>query len=357
MKKSYQDKFLYWIKQEKFVLGIILLSIILLVSTSPGVEKGTSSGVDFSTRVELYKMVNLKEAPPIPAMLFRLLSLIFLTMAVSGIALNIQSIAGRYWRLFPPGPSPPTYWGIWPVIKVAVYFIFILLLFQRLETSLFSVFGFGRLNVNYFLLLVNAFFQFAILIILVVTFLEKFCSPGIVPVGETSPGRGTPARILGVNRKEWSRSIRQALRGYIIFFPALIILIIASLAITRLLGIPFQTHPLVQPLLEAGKTGLICPLFAVGILMGPLAEELFFRGLLFPALKRRLSVSWSVVISAALFSTLHLNWAGWLPIFGLGILLAYSYERTGSILVPVFIHVIHNGLFLTFAVLVFKISA
>ena len=161
--------------------------------------------------------------------------------------------------------------------------------------------------------------------------------------------------LLGISLEEWWINFRQALRGYIIFFPALIVLMVISLLGTKLLGLPFQAHPLVQPLLETGESSLLWPLFAVGILIGPLAEELFFRGLFFPALKSRMSVFWAVIITAALFSTMHLNWAGWLPIFGLGILLAYSYEKTGSLLVPIFIHIIHNGLFLTFTVLAYEL--
>ena len=161
--------------------------------------------------------------------------------------------------------------------------------------------------------------------------------------------------LLGISLEGWGISFRQALRGYILFFPALIVLLVLSLLGTKIIGLPFQPHPLVQPLLETGESSLLWPLFAIGILVGPLAEEFFFRGLFFPGLKSKMSVFPAIIITAALFATLHLNWAGWLPIFGLGILLAYSYEKTGSLLVPIFIHVIHNGLFLTFTVLAYEL--
>ncbi|MEA1926624.1 MAG: CPBP family intramembrane glutamic endopeptidase, partial [Candidatus Auribacterota bacterium] len=206
--------------------------------------------------------------------------------------------------------------------------------------------------------------------IFVIGFISRYRYAGRVSAAETvtilSPGstiidsfrkkRKTLPELLGISLQGWSGRLRQALRGYILFFPILLVLIIISLVGIDILGIPYQPHPLVQPLLEAGDNSLLWALFAVGILLGPPAEELFFRGVLFPALKGRLNVSWSVIISALLFASLHQNWAGFLPIFGLGILLAYSYQKTGSLLVPIFIHVIHNGLFLTFTVLVFQLT-
>lgn len=359
------------IAREWVVIGAILLSIVLLLTSSPVPEKDIVDEYAFPVGTELSQVINLEQAPSMPAALLRLLAIVFLTLAVSGIVKNIQGIAERKWRIFTPAISPEAEWGVWPVVKLAVYFICILLIFQRLETVFFGLFGFYRIKVYFLLILGNAFFQFALMIFLVIVFLAKVRGAGVIP-----PGRGTallstggpppdslreggppPAAMLGISFERWGRSFRQALRGYIFFFPMLIILIVGSMEVTKMLGLPFQPHPLIQPVLETGNPAIIWPLFAIGILLGPLAEELFFRGLLFPALKRRLSVFWSVIITAALFSSLHLNWAGWLPIFGLGILLAYSYERTGSLLVPIFIHVIHNGLFLTFTVLLFQLRS
>ncbi|MFH1037423.1 MAG: CPBP family intramembrane glutamic endopeptidase [PVC group bacterium] len=357
------------LKEERAVAGAVLLAAALILTAGPLPEgpAARDSSPDWS---RLSRAIGLEDAPPVPAIMFRLLTVVFLTLAASGLVLNVQGLLGRDWRFFSPGPPPEAGWGIWPVAKVAVYFICLLLLFQRLEALVVDFAGFPRARVYQLRLLGNAFFQFSLLIVLVLYFLEKFraATPVSPPGGAERMTAGAahpeaarrtvlpPARLPGPASMDWKGSARQAVRGYILFFPALVALILISLGVTRALGVPFQPHPLVQPLLEAGETSFIWPLFAIGIFLGPLAEELFFRGLLFPALKQRMSVFWSAILTAAVFSTLHLNWAGWLPIFGLGILLAGSYQKTGSILVPIFIHVIHNGLFLTFTVLVFELS-
>jgi len=356
--------------EERVVIVALLITIILLITASPVSKEARPDESNFSLQAELVQIIDLDLGSSFAAAAFRLLMLVFLTLTVSGITLNIQGLAGRHLRYFPTYAPPEVRWGLWPVLKIVVYFICIILIFQRLEAVCFSIFRIFQTEATQHLIIGNAFVQFSLMIFLVFCFLTKYrysrqlypvnsaavLSPGSIIIDTQPEKRMTPMELIGISLKWWGISFRQALRGYILFFPVLIILVVISQFGIKLLGLPFQPHPLVQPLLETGDNSLIWPLFAIGIFLGPLAEELFFRGLLFPSLKRNLSVFWAVIISAALFATLHLNWAGWLPIFGLGILLAYSYEKTGSLLVPIFIHIIHNSLFLTFTVLIFELS-
>ncbi len=343
-------------REESSLVLAVLLSIILLMTAVSAPEESAPPRNSFPDPQEFGRMLSPDAAAPVSSILFRMLSIVFLTLVVSGLVMNVQGILEGEWRAFSPGPPPEAGWGIWLAVKVAVYFICILLAFQRVESLFFSFVSFHRTREYDLLLLGDAFFQFSLMIFLVLYFLRRSRPPAPLS-GPVSGGTSLPRAFpwSAPTLQNWRWSARQAVRGYILFFPALILLILISLGITWIFDLPFQPHPLVQPLLEAGEK-FIWPLFAIGLFLGPLAEELFFRGLLFPALQKRMSVFWSAVLSAALFSTLHWNWAAWLPIFGLGMLLAYSYQKTGSILVPVFIHVIHNGLFLAFTVLVFELS-
>ncbi len=82
--------------------------------------------------------------------------------------------------------------------------------------------------------------------------------------------------------------------------------------------------------------------FIVGGLLGPVAEELFFRGILYGFLRR-----WGVIV-ALVFSTLifvlcHPTHQG-IPVTRLlgGILFAVAYEISGSLMVPITIHCLGN---------------
>ena len=95
---------------------------------------------------------------------------------------------------------------------------------------------------------------------------------------------------------------------------------------------------------------------AVLVVVGAaLSEELLFRGVIFGGLRRSMSLLPAAVISSLLWALLHLTAAniavvGVLVIFGL--VLAWLYERTGSLWAPICAHAINNaiavlGLFLT----------
>jgi len=83
-------------------------------------------------------------------------------------------------------------------------------------------------------------------------------------------------------------------------------------------------------------------LFIVGGLLAPIAEETFFRGILYGFL-RRLGFTISLVLSAFFFALAHLAVSGVfiIPLIG-GILFAVSYEAEKSLLAPITIHILGN---------------
>ncbi len=76
----------------------------------------------------------------------------------------------------------------------------------------------------------------------------------------------------------------------------------------------------------------------------PLTEELFFRGFIFAGLIPRLGVWWAMVASAAIFSAFHLSLGVLLPIFIIGLALAWLYWRTGSLWASIAAHAGQNAL-------------
>jgi uncharacterized protein len=92
----------------------------------------------------------------------------------------------------------------------------------------------------------------------------------------------------------------------------------------------------------AGGVGFVL-LLVLGAGLTPLGEELFFRGVLFGALRRYGPVI-AVIASSLLFGLAHgVNVV--LPVaVVLGVLNAVLYERSGSIWPPVVAHGVHNAL-------------
>ena len=92
--------------------------------------------------------------------------------------------------------------------------------------------------------------------------------------------------------------------------------------------------------------------FLVGALVGPVAEELFFRGLLY-GFCRRWGVVAAVILSTLLFVLPHALHQR-IPITQVvgGIVFAVAYEVEGSLMVPIIIHVLGNVAIFTISILV-----
>lgn len=84
------------------------------------------------------------------------------------------------------------------------------------------------------------------------------------------------------------------------------------------------------------------PLLLVGGFIGPVAEEIFFRGLIYGYL-RRWGFRLALALSALIFTLLHTGAPG-LPIPQIvgGLVFATAYEIENKLLVPITIHVLGN---------------
>jgi membrane protease YdiL (CAAX protease family)/uncharacterized RDD family membrane protein YckC len=97
--------------------------------------------------------------------------------------------------------------------------------------------------------------------------------------------------------------------------------------------------------LHAGVLAAI-PVVVLIAIVAPIAEELFFRGMLFGGLRGRLSTYPAAAISAAVFGGLHATTGVTAvpPLIVFGFLLALLYERTGSLVPGMIAHALNNAL-------------
>jgi tetratricopeptide (TPR) repeat protein len=89
----------------------------------------------------------------------------------------------------------------------------------------------------------------------------------------------------------------------------------------------------------------------VGIaIAAPMAEEILFRGLLYGALQRWLSARWTIILTAVVFATVHLQPVYFLPLFGFGLVLGWARHKSGTLALPFFIHLLNNSIALLIAI-------
>lgn len=79
-----------------------------------------------------------------------------------------------------------------------------------------------------------------------------------------------------------------------------------------------------------------------------IGEEFIFRGFLirfFANITKNIHIN--VLIVSVLFSALHLQFYGFLPRLGLGLLLGYLFVWSGSLWIPILVHFLNNSLMVT----------
>lgn len=105
-------------------------------------------------------------------------------------------------------------------------------------------------------------------------------------------------------------------------FLALYIPLLSILNIESPEPVPFNTN---FPTVSLVIIGLFV------IIIGPLAEELFFRGFIFPAVTKRFGLFLGATGSSLVFALFHIDPVLYLPTFVAGLILTFLYAKTHSL--------------------------
>jgi membrane protease YdiL (CAAX protease family) len=81
------------------------------------------------------------------------------------------------------------------------------------------------------------------------------------------------------------------------------------------------------------------------VIAAPVSEEICFRGMLFGGLRERLPKLGAALISAVIFGGLHATTgvSAVPPLIAFGFLLALLYEKTGSVVPGILLHMLNNS--------------
>jgi len=105
-------------------------------------------------------------------------------------------------------------------------------------------------------------------------------------------------------------------------------------------------HAPIDDFFRTARDAYVLSLF--GIFFAPLFEELFFRGLLYPALARRIGMIPSILVTALAFASIHgsqlkYSWGPVLVIFLVGVTLTTVRAVKKSVGATVLMHMAYNG--------------
>lgn len=92
---------------------------------------------------------------------------------------------------------------------------------------------------------------------------------------------------------------------------------------------------------DAADTNIVVTIVSVGII-GPILEELVFRGITYNRLKLVTSKKTAMIVTGLLFGIFHGNINQFIYVFIFNVLLIYSYEDEKNILAPIIMHISAN---------------
>jgi membrane protease YdiL (CAAX protease family) len=81
----------------------------------------------------------------------------------------------------------------------------------------------------------------------------------------------------------------------------------------------------------------------ITILLAPVAEEVLFRGILYPWVKQAGFPRLALWGTAILFAAIHFNLATFIPLAALALMLAILYDRMDNLLAPITAHALFNA--------------
>jgi membrane protease YdiL (CAAX protease family) len=164
----------------------------------------------------------------------------------------------------------------------------------------------------------------------------RFVRPGVVQVAVFGFDRNRLApRFLN---QVWLAHLATGLGGWLL----VLLLSGSTQALMRQVGIEqtqlrdFTWVRTLQPI----EFGLV---LLAGAVIGPLAEEVFFRGVIFRAYVLTRGPLVAYPLSSVVFALLHLNLPAFPPIVVLGMVLAWLYRSTGSLTPGALAHGMNNG--------------
>jgi len=150
---------------------------------------------------------------------------------------------------------------------------------------------------------------------------------------------------LGFAKIEPGKDLTLGASGYLAFLPILLGIMLVLKFVLDLFQYEPEPHELITILLKGDLAPwMVAVSLVLACVVAPVMEEIFFRGFCYPAFRSRFGILWAMILSSVFFALLHQNVAAFVPIFFLGMLLAFFYEKRRTLTSSIVIHVIHNSL-------------
>jgi membrane protease YdiL (CAAX protease family) len=135
----------------------------------------------------------------------------------------------------------------------------------------------------------------------------------------------------------------QGLAGYIAVMPILFFAALASYLVLAHFDYPTSIQEVARFLASSHPLWLQIYLVLLTVIVAPGFEEALFRGVAFPILARRLGLGPAIILSSLIFAAIHFHLPSFVPLFIVATGFSLVYLYSGSLLTPIVMHGLFNG--------------
>ena len=158
---------------------------------------------------------------------------------------------------------------------------------------------------------------------------------------------------FGLNAKTIHKDFFAAVLNLLSVWPLVLLMIVLTTFFGQLIwgqDFQIQKHEELKTIIAHPQLPLRVLIIVVSVAIFPVFEEMLFRGLFQTMFRSFLGRPWlSIALSSGLFATVHANLGHWPALFVLAVCMGYSYEKSGSLFRPIFIHSLFNAIPITAA--------
>ena len=158
--------------------------------------------------------------------------------------------------------------------------------------------------------------------------------------------RGATLAEIGFHGRDLRKNILYGVAGWVMVFPLVLIVAYCSARFgSQLLpDAPPPTHPVINLLAEDRNVWFVALVVFAGAVVAPIFEEIFFRGGLYGAIRRKWGVWPGLLLSSTVFAAIHPQGPlGFLPLFTLAAAFCLLYEWRKSLVPGIVAHAVNNG--------------
>ena len=215
-------------------------------------------------------------------------------------------------------------WRVRDVFYILLLYFVILVIFLFIEAKVFGKGVLEDTNLNPGILILEDFVDAIIFTLLPILFVTMLYESNL--------------KEIGISFRNFKKSLFSGLIFGVLLWVGVSI---CDMVVKKVLG-DLPIHPYILKLEMSDSPMTYFAVLTSIIILGPISEEVYFRGFAHTVLKKRYGKSIGIILSSFLFSAVHFNLYWIIQIFLIGVGLALLFESTGSIISVVVAHSLIN---------------